>query len=115
MIDDADADLVGDVLNTAARLEAQCIPGEVLIGEDTWRLTRGALEYTALGEVMVKGKRDGLATFQLVTDDDGAAADPGAADLAELAIPFVGRDARSASCGRCSTMRPRPARPGWRP
>jgi class 3 adenylate cyclase len=45
VIADADDDLVGDVLNTAARLEAQCTPGEVLVGEDTWRLTRGAIDY----------------------------------------------------------------------
>jgi class 3 adenylate cyclase len=47
----ADADLVGDVLNTAARLEAACTPGQVLVGEETWRLTRSTLGYEPLGEV----------------------------------------------------------------
>ncbi len=37
---DGDADLVGDPINTAARLEAACPPGDVLVGEETWRLTR---------------------------------------------------------------------------
>ena len=36
-----DADLVGDALNVAARLEKACRPGRVLVGEETWRLTRG--------------------------------------------------------------------------
>ncbi len=36
-----DADLIGDALNVAARLEKACRPGQVLVGEETWRLTRG--------------------------------------------------------------------------
>jgi class 3 adenylate cyclase len=55
VIGNNDADMVGDVLNTAARLEAACQPGRVLVGEDTWRLTRSAVSYEVLGEVRVKG------------------------------------------------------------
>ena len=114
VIDDADADLVGDVLNTAARLEAQCIPGEVLVGEDTWRLTRGALEYTALGEVTVKGKRDGLPrsnwspTTMAGPQIQARRIWPSWRSRSSVVTP------RSASCGRCSTTRSPPARPGWR-
>jgi class 3 adenylate cyclase len=79
---DGDADLVGDVLNTAARLEAACQPGRVMVGEDTWRLTRSAVSYEVLGEVRVKGKTDALATFQVVDDDRG---------VTEDTTPFVGR------------------------
>jgi class 3 adenylate cyclase len=43
VIGDDDADMVGDVLNTAARLEAACQPGRVMVGEDTWRLTRSSV------------------------------------------------------------------------
>ena len=77
-----DADMVGDVLNTAARLEAACQPGRVMVGEDTWRLTRSAVSYEVLGEVRVKGKTDALATFQVVDDERGAPEDT---------TPFVGR------------------------
>jgi class 3 adenylate cyclase len=66
VIGDDDADLVGDVLNTAPRLEAACEPGRVLVGEDTWRLTRSNVAYEVLGEVRVKGKADAVATFQVV-------------------------------------------------
>ena len=79
---DGDADLVGDVLNTAARLEAACQPGRVMVGEDTWRLTRSTVSYEVLGEVRVKGKSDALATFQVVDDDR---------DAPEDTTPFVGR------------------------
>ncbi len=81
VIADGDADLVGDALNTAARLEAACTPGEVLVGEETWRLTRSTTDYEVLGEVEVKGKREPIATFQVVethADDD-------------TTTPFVGR------------------------
>jgi class 3 adenylate cyclase len=67
-----DVDLVGDVLNTAARLEAACEPGRVLVGEDSWRLTRSNVAYEVLDEVRVKGKADAVATFQVVEHDDGA-------------------------------------------
>jgi len=90
VIDDNDADLVGDVLNTAARLEGECTPGEVLVGEDTWRLTRSTHTFEVLGEVEVKGKRHGLATFQLVEVGETAAARSGTIDDA---TPFVGRAA----------------------
>ncbi|HUS43991.1 MAG TPA: AAA family ATPase [Ilumatobacteraceae bacterium] len=89
VIDDADADLVGDVLNTAARLEAECTPGQVLVGEETWRLTRSTIAYESLGEVSVKGKRGGLATYQLVLSGDGGAETGGARPDS---TPFIGRD-----------------------
>lgn len=78
-----DADLVGDVLNTAARIEAAAPPGGVLVGEATWRLTRATVAYEAGGEVDAKGKAELLTTF-LATGV--------LAPAAEVATPFVGRD-----------------------
>lgn len=83
VIADADADIVGDPLNTAARLEAACAPGRVLVGEETWRLTRSSVGYEVLGEVSVKGKAEPIGTFQ-VMDVPVPAVD-------DSAIPFVGR------------------------
>ncbi|MGE3590423.1 MAG: adenylate/guanylate cyclase domain-containing protein [Ilumatobacteraceae bacterium] len=77
-----DVDLVGDVLNTAARLEAACEPGHVLVGEDTWRLTRSSVSYEVLGGVRVKGKVEPVATFQVVEEGAG---------VADEVTPFVGR------------------------
>ena len=82
VIGDDDADMVGDVLNTAARLEAVCSAGQVLVGEDTWRLTRSVVAYEVLGEVRVKGKGDALATFQVSSVD---------LQRPEESTPFVGR------------------------
>lgn len=88
---DEDADIVGDALNTAARLEAACTPGRVMVGEDTWRLTRSTVKYEVLGEVAVKGKTDPIGTFQVV-EESGAEE--------ETATPFVGRDRESADLRR---------------
>jgi class 3 adenylate cyclase/tetratricopeptide (TPR) repeat protein len=90
VIAEEDADLVGDAINTAARIEAECTPGEVLVGEPTWRLTRSAVDYEALGEVSVKGKEDPVGTYQVLATarDD------------ELQTPFVGREAELAQLTR---------------
>lgn len=77
-----DVDLVGDVLNTASRLEAACEPGHVLVGEDTWRLTRSSVNYEVLGEVRVKGKTEPVATFQVVEESTA---------VTDELTPFVGR------------------------
>jgi class 3 adenylate cyclase/tetratricopeptide (TPR) repeat protein len=86
-----DADMVGDAINTAARIEAQCTPGHVLVGEQTWRLTRSAVDYEVLGEVKVKGKGQAIATFQVIA----AAVDE------EVATPFVGRTSELNTLSRC--------------
>ena len=80
-----DADLVGDAVNVAARLEKACRPGQVLVGEETWRLTRGDLSYEPLGEVTVSGRAQAVAIYEVAAASAGG--------VAERAAPFVGRDA----------------------
>ncbi|MEM7141207.1 MAG: adenylate/guanylate cyclase domain-containing protein [Actinomycetota bacterium] len=82
VIADGDDDMIGDPINTAARIEGQCTPGRVLVGEQTWRLTRSSVDYEVLGEVEVKGKAEPIATFQVLA----------AVEDEEVATPFVGRE-----------------------
>jgi class 3 adenylate cyclase len=108
VIGEGDADLIGDALNVAARLEKACRPGHVLVGEETWRLTRGDVAYEELGEVSVAGRAQPVAVFEVATESDRAAE--------EVAAPFVGRepeierllsvldDARAASAARLATV-----------
>ncbi len=81
---DSDDDMFGDALNTAARIEGECTPGRVLVGEQTWRLTRSNITYEVLGEVHVKGKDEAIATFQVVEA-------PAAGVDHDAGTPFVGR------------------------
>ncbi len=78
-----DADLVGDALNVGARLESECPHGHVVVGEQTWRSTRGRHRYDPRGAVRVKGRSAAVPVYQWVarrteTSDS---------------VPFVGRDA----------------------
>jgi class 3 adenylate cyclase/ketosteroid isomerase-like protein len=81
VVGDGDADLVGDALNVGARLEAECPRGRVVVGEETWRATRGRYSYESLGQVQVKGRSAPVAVYQWL-DRQSEPAD---------AAPFVGR------------------------
>ena len=81
VIGEGDADIVGDALNVAARLESECPRGHVVVGEETWRSTRGQHRYDALGQVQVKGRTTPVSVFQWLARQ---------AEPAEAA-PFIGR------------------------
>lgn len=78
-----DDDVVGDAVNVAARLEGAATGGEILVGEATWRLTRGAASYEAVEPLVVKGKSEPVVAYRLL-----AVGEPGP-EL--LTTPFVGR------------------------
>jgi class 3 adenylate cyclase/tetratricopeptide (TPR) repeat protein len=75
----------GDAVNVAARLEQAAQPGEILLGEETLRLVRGAVEVEPVAPVEAKGKSEPLAAFRLVSVDEGPVARTHAA-------PMVGRE-----------------------
>ncbi len=79
---------VGDAVNLAARLQQAAAPGEVLIGERTWRLVRDAATVEPVAPLELKGKSGPVAAFRLL----GVRPDvPGQAR--RLDVPMVGRDA----------------------
>src|SRR5829696_5864167 len=50
--------VVGDVVNTASRLQGVAPVNGVVVGEATWRATRPLFEYEQLAPVRVKGKAE---------------------------------------------------------
>ncbi|MDQ3823996.1 MAG: AAA family ATPase, partial [Actinomycetota bacterium] len=56
----------GDAVNVAARLEQAASPGDVLVGEETVRLVRGAAELEPVDPVAAKGKTEPLRAWRLV-------------------------------------------------
>ena len=64
----------GDVVNVAARLEQAAQPGEILIGEQTRRLARAAIEVEPVDALSVKGKRESLHAHRLLRVIEGAPA-----------------------------------------
>jgi class 3 adenylate cyclase/tetratricopeptide (TPR) repeat protein len=57
----------GDALNVAARLEQAAQPGEILIGEETLRLTRYAVEIEAIAPLSLKGKAEPVVAYRLLS------------------------------------------------
>ncbi len=78
--------LTGDTMNTTARLEQNAGANEILIGEPTYRLVRGAVEVDAVAPLTLKGKEGTVVAYRLraVVGDEQAA-------RRHLA-PIVGRD-----------------------
>ena len=75
---------VGDAVNVAARLEQAAAPGEIVIGEETLRLVRDAVEVEELEPFDLKGKSETVGAFRLV----------GVVGVQErsFATPMVGRE-----------------------
>jgi class 3 adenylate cyclase len=57
----------GDAVNVAARLEQAAEPGTILIGEETLRLVRDAIEADAVEPLVLKGKASPVAAFRLLS------------------------------------------------
>jgi class 3 adenylate cyclase len=68
--------VTGDTVNTAARLEQAAQPGEILIGEQTYRLTRDAVEVEPVDPLALKGKADAVDAFRLIEVRAGASWEP---------------------------------------
>ena len=81
-----EAMVAGDVVNTASRLQQHAPVGEIVVGEETYRATRSAIEFEPLDAVTAKGKTAPLAVWRAVAP----ASAMGVRNLSST--PFVGRD-----------------------
>jgi class 3 adenylate cyclase/tetratricopeptide (TPR) repeat protein len=77
----------GDVVNTAARLQAIAPVGAVVVDEATYRTTRHLVDYAALEPVSVKGKVEPIRVWQATAARSRYGADPAQA----TSSPFIGR------------------------
>jgi class 3 adenylate cyclase/tetratricopeptide (TPR) repeat protein len=76
----------GDIVNVGARLEQSARPGDILLGRDTFRLVRHAVDAEPIPPLRVKGKHAPLEAFRLIS----VAPDAGARPQRPRA-PMVGR------------------------
>jgi class 3 adenylate cyclase/tetratricopeptide (TPR) repeat protein len=81
-----DSLVTGDAVNVGARLEQAASPGEVMLGEETYRLVRDAVDAELLPPLEAKGKAAPVTAYRLrqVTGDVAVAR--------RLDAPFVGRE-----------------------
>jgi class 3 adenylate cyclase/tetratricopeptide (TPR) repeat protein len=81
--------VVGDVVNTASRLQGVAPAGGVVVGEATFRATSRLFDYEELGPVRVKGKAEPVPVWRL----EGARSRTGVEAVRRAGTPFVGRQA----------------------
>jgi class 3 adenylate cyclase/tetratricopeptide (TPR) repeat protein len=82
----------GDPVNVAARLEQAARPGEILVGEQTYLLTRTVVSFEPVESLALKGKSDHVAAYRLrsvVVD--------GQAQARQLDVELVDREAELAA------------------
>ena len=78
---------LGDPVNVAARLEQAAAPDEILLGHETLRHVRDAVEVEDLDPLSVKGKSEPLRAFRLLSVDPTA---PGLARRFD--VDLIGRE-----------------------
>jgi len=92
--------VTGDTVNTAQRLQSMAAPGEVLVGPLTYRLTRHAFAYDALGEASLRGKAGSVLVHRLREPLDAPRPARGL-EAHGLIAPLIGRDAELAHMIDC--------------
>ena len=83
----SDYTVVGDVTNTAARLQSAAAAGEILVGAETHAATAHIVEYSDHAAITAKGKRDPVAVWGVIGVRETVPERVGAG------VPLVGREA----------------------
>ncbi len=100
-----DATVMGDVVNTAQRLEKLAEPGQVIVGPATHAATHAAIRYEALGPQGLRGRDEPVESYRAIE----APAPPGRRRTREQA-PLLGRDAEVATLEQVVAMAARKRR-----
>lgn len=56
---------IGDTVNTAARLESNAKPGQILISSEVYEALKGRVQVSEIGVIPLKGKSNGVFVYQL--------------------------------------------------
>jgi class 3 adenylate cyclase len=61
-----DYTVIGDVVNTAQRIQSSGGPGEVLVGENTYQMIKQAFVCTRKEDVLVKNKTQPVRIYEVM-------------------------------------------------
>ncbi|MBW2044038.1 MAG: adenylate/guanylate cyclase domain-containing protein [Deltaproteobacteria bacterium] len=61
-----DYTVIGDVVNTASRLEKMAKPNQILIGEGTFECVKDKFRIKKVGEKSVKGKKQSVTVYEVL-------------------------------------------------
>jgi class 3 adenylate cyclase/tetratricopeptide (TPR) repeat protein len=78
--------VTGDAVNVAARLEQSAAPGEILLGEQTYKLVCDSVTAEPAGPLHLKGKAEPVSAYRLLTVES-----PLVPTEARTQMRFVGR------------------------
>jgi len=78
---------MGDVVNTASRLQTMAEPGEVLVGGSTHAATASVISYESRGALVPRGRDGAVPVFSAIT----AVQPPGYRPRARVEAPLIGR------------------------
>ena len=56
---------IGDTVNTAARLESNAKPGQILISQDVYEQVKERVQVTEVGVIPLKGKSNGVFVYSV--------------------------------------------------
>lgn len=59
--------LTGDAINLASRIEGLAQSGEILVGEDTYQLSKGHFKFESMEQTQVKGKAEPVPVYKVVS------------------------------------------------
>jgi len=66
-----DYTVIGDTVNTAARLEANAQKGQIIVSSAVYNLIKDHVAADDLGELMVKNKKDGIHIYEITNVLEG--------------------------------------------
>jgi len=55
--------VIGDAVNTASRIQSVAQPGQILVGQSVYRLTKDVFNFAEGGEITVKGKKKPIRVY----------------------------------------------------
>ena len=61
-----DYTIIGDVVNTAARLQSKAEPGQIVINEESFEKVKESFHCEKLGEVSMKNKAEPMVIYQVI-------------------------------------------------
>jgi class 3 adenylate cyclase len=95
-----DYTILGDVVNTSQRFQTAAQPGETVVGDLTYRLTRTSFDFEAMGGLTLKGKPKPALAYKLL----GLKAEPGDGRGLEINADAGPRQGESHFVGRVAEL-----------